>query len=119
MKKKNRKHCVELAKKIALLRDHHQCLRCGRTKSQGWQIHGSHILGEGAHPKMSYLPDNIKALCARCHMWWHSSPTESGHWFRTKHKEWFDSIIVQCKTRERSIGKPDYNVIYTNLKQLL
>ena len=116
MKKRNRKHCVELAKKIALDRDGRRCRRCGRTKESGWQIHGSHILGEGAHPRMSYDPRNIKALCAKCHMWWHSSPTESGHWFRTKYPEWWDEIMGDCLKREKALEKPDYTEVYLDLK---
>lgn len=117
MKKKNRKHCVELAKKIALERDKHTCRRCHRQKGE-WQIHGSHILGEGAHPRMSYDPRNIKALCAKCHMWWHSSPTESGHWFRTKYPEWWDEIMQDCLKKESALeSKPDYTEVYAELKK--
>lgn len=114
MKKKNRKHCVELAKKVAKERDGYTCVRCGRSKQAGWQIQGSHIKGEGAYPNLSYISKNIKALCADCHRWWHSAPTDSGIWFKEKFPEWYEEI--KSLTRE-PVGQPDYNKIFLELKE--
>lgn len=113
MRKKNRKHCVELAKKIAKQRDGYRCLWCGRDENSV-QIQGSHIKGEGAYPNLSYLPRNIKALCAECHRRWHSAPTDSAQWFKEKYPDWYEEI--QALARE-PVGKPDYDAIYTDLKK--
>lgn len=114
IKKKTRKNCVEIAKKIAKARDK-RCVRCGAGPMNA-QMQGSHIKGEGAYPNLSYNPRNIKCLCASCHFWWHSVPTESGHWFRTKFPEWHDEIVGM--TRE-PVGQQDYNAIYKNLCEQL
>lgn len=115
MKKKTRKHAVELAKKVAKARDGYRCQRCGRGEDQV-QIQGSHIKGEGAYPNLSYNPRNIKALCAEDHRWWHSVPTESGLWFKEKFPEWHEEI--QALARE-PVGKHDYNAICEELNNQL
>ena len=79
-----RKKCVERAKKIAIERDGGLCQRCGKSKQDGWQIHGSHVFPEGKYHGMSANTENIKALCAQCHMWWHENPIASSEWFREK-----------------------------------
>src|SRR3990167_4049610 len=62
-----RKKCVEIAKKKAKELVNYTCEHCGRTKKDGWQIHGSHIYSEGVYKSMSADVDNILALCATCH----------------------------------------------------
>lgn len=79
-----RKKLVERAKKIAIERDGGICQRCGKSKISGWQIHGSHVFPEGKYHGMSVNTENIKALCAQCHMWWHENPLASSEWFRGK-----------------------------------
>lgn len=116
MVKKTRKHCTELAKTVAKTRDKFTCLRCGASKANGAQIQGSHIKGTGAYPNLSYYTINIKALCASCHRWWHSAPTDSGVWFRKKFPKWYKVIKgLTCLP----VGKQDYNKIYESLKEEL
>lgn len=110
MVKKSRKHCTELAKKIARTRDK-LCLKCGKGPELA-QMQGSHIKGTGAYPNLSYNPRNIKCLCAECHRWWHSAPTESGLWFAEKYPEWHKEIQEMAK---QPVGKHDYNEIYADL----
>ena len=116
MVKKKRKHCTELAKTVAKTRDKFTCLRCGASKANGAQIQGSHIKGTGAYPNLSYYTINIKALCASCHRWWHSAPTESGIWFKKKFPKWYRDIKDLAHAH---VGKLDYNTIYKNLKEEL
>lgn len=115
--KKPYKKSIELAKKIAKERDGYICVKCGKSKDNGWQIHGSHIKGVGAHPRLAVEPRNIKALCATCHRWWHSSPTDSGKWFRETFPEWAEELDELCKI-ERDMKKPDYQKVYEELKKL-
>ena len=77
-----RKKCVIRAKLKAKERDNYTCVKCGRSAKQGYQIHGSHIKSEGLHRSMSADENNILAMCAQCHWWWHEQPTESDIWFR-------------------------------------
>lgn len=115
MKKKNRKHCVNLAKLIAKKRDGYQCLWCGRDH-YSVQIQASHIKGEGAYPNLSYNPKNIKALCASCHRKWHSSPLDATEWFSTKYPEWHEEIM---RLAREPVGKPDYDKTFEELKKQL
>ena len=90
-----RKLCVDWAKKQAKDRDEWKCQFCGRTGT-GMQIHGSHILPEGAYPLMSAEPFNIITLCAEHHVGginpylnrtfesWHSHPHKFVKWFEEK-----------------------------------
>lgn len=89
-----RKKCVTWAKTEAKKRDGYICQHCGRSKDQGWQIHGSHILPEGTYVSMSADVDNIIALCATCHTggWrgnkntsWHNDPIYFAEWFNKKY----------------------------------
>ena len=92
-----RKKCVVLAKLEARKRDGDKCQYCGRSKAQGYVIHGSHILPEGTYVSMSADSDNIIALCAAHHLSganprmgksepsWHSHPILFAEWFNKKY----------------------------------
>lgn len=114
-----RKHCVALAKRIALTRDGYQCVRCGRSKEHGYKIDGSHIFSEGGHPAISAEPDNIKALCSRCHTLagdsWHEDPAN---------QDWFDKKYPGRRERLRKLerelqGKQDWEQVYQRLSEIL
>ena len=92
-----RKHCVKWAKDEAKKLAGYKCEYCGKTKEQGWQMHGSHILPEGAYPLMSAEPKNIICLCAEHHVAgmssymgnsrqpsWHGDPIFFAGWFNKK-----------------------------------
>jgi len=116
--KKPYRHCIELAKKIAKERDGYKSVKSGLTKDTH-QIHGSHILGVGAHPRMAVYPLNIKALTAQEHLWWHSAPTESGFWFKKKFPQWNKELEELRKEVEGNLLKPNYQRIYEELKEEL
>ena len=53
------------------------CLKCGKNTS----LHMSHIYPKGRYRKMQFDPDNVKALCLGCHLyWWHKHPIEAKEW---------------------------------------
>lgn len=109
---------VEIAKLIAKERDKYTCQKCGATKDSGYQIHGSHIFSEGAHRTLSADPDNIKALCAKCH-----SPTFKGSWHEDPaNQQWFDIKFPGRKERllkkERELlGTQDWKKVLQELKE--
>ena len=73
-----KKKLKALIHEIVLLRDK-ACLKCGNPEFQM-----SHIYSVGAHKRMEFDPDNIKALCYRCHLhWWHKEPMEARYWIKT------------------------------------
>ena len=121
MKKKKKikkpfKKCVTLAKLIAKERDGYICQKCGKSKKQGYQIQGSHILGVGAHPRLAAEILNIKAMCSQCHRWWHSAPTESGEWFKTKFPDWYKELEILRQKEESSLKKKDWHKMLEELK---
>jgi len=110
-----RKKCVIEAKRIALTRDSYTCQKCGRSKENGFPIHGSHVFPEGRYHGMSANPENIKALCYLCHMmWWHKHPTESGIWF----SETFPERHKALKILSRETTKIDWKSELERLKNL-
>lgn len=106
-----RKKACEYAKTIAKHRDEYTCVKCGRSAENGYQIHGSHIFPEGKYHAMSFIVENIKALCARCHMDWHENPLDTA-WFIDK----FPDRYKKLKKMSISNDKPDYKKAYEELK---
>lgn len=96
-----RKKCVTKAKLIAKERDSWTCVKCGRTKAEGWQIHGAHIIAETSHATCAE-PDNIIALCARCHIRWHEHPIETARWFEGKYPGLFDTLQAKATAYTRN-----------------
>lgn len=74
---------VTLAKDIAKERDGWKCMKCGKRKSDGWQIHGAHIVPV-SFDATAADPENIIALCAACHSMGkysaHDNPTDFSAW---------------------------------------
>lgn len=118
----HRKKSLELAKKIAILRDGGICQKCGRSKESGYRIHGSHILSVGYHPALCATLKNIKALCAICHSpgfkgSWHEDPAGNlapDGWF---HKKYPGRIKYLLKLEKEISGSQDWEQIHEDLKQ--
>ena len=80
-----RKKCVGQAKQKVKEKAGYKCERCGRSKANGYVMHGSHVFPEGTYKSMSAEEDNIICLCYLCHfMFWHKSPHEASRWFDEK-----------------------------------
>jgi hypothetical protein len=104
---KLRKKAVTLAKFIARKLAGEKCEYCGRTKKEGWQMHGSHIYPEGVYRSMSALVDNILCLCATHHtggFWknatepsWHEDPIHFARWFNEKYPERAERLRLRSK----------------------
>ena len=76
MKKTERNKLHKLLRELVLIRDK-RCLRCGKESI----LHTSHIYPRGKYPRMQFLPENVKALCTGCHLyWWHKHPIEAREW---------------------------------------
>lgn len=65
MAKSKPKKAADLAREIWRLRG--ACENCPKTKAQGWQMHGAHILGVGAHIRVGADLRNGFCLCSSCH----------------------------------------------------
>jgi len=100
----HRKKCVEWAKTEAKKKAGYKCEKCGRTKTQGYQMHGSHIYPEGVYKSMSADVDNILCLCAIDHMDWHEHPLQAAEWFKTK----YSKLANKLKNRSQII-QPSIN----------
>lgn len=109
-KEKQRKKCVELAKKIARKRDNNKCVMCGND-GRFKQLHGSHIYPEGLYVAMSADPDNIVMHCAYCHLRkWHEHPVGAHDWFKKKYPE------LSKKLKKRSLILEVCDIIYWKKK---
>jgi len=111
------KECRKIASDLAKGRDKYACLRCCRSDKQGWKIDASHIKPKGTHNAMSADVDNIKALCANCHRWWHSNPTESGLWFEKTYPEWHQRLKTRSQ-RTIKMGRYEWTTKLAELKKL-
>jgi len=87
-KQKLKEKCIKKAKVIAKERAGYVCEKCGRSKEEGWQMHGAHIIPV-SYGHTAANPDNILCLCAKCHSMGkesaHDNPTVFTHWLDTKH----------------------------------
>src|SRR5437588_10989177 len=89
-----------LAKAVIIYRDGKQCLRCGKTEN----LHSSHIFPKGKYPKLRFDIDNLKILCAGCHLfWWHKNPVLAGEWVKTAiGKVRYDRLLKRVMFADRS-----------------
>ena len=113
-----RKEAVRVAKLLAKHRDNYHCVNpdCTKTASQGYQMHGSHILNEGTHHRMSVEPTNIMCQCAQHHMDWHGNP-KLQDWFEEKFPGLKEKLIKMDREFDREFIKPDYEKILKDLKE--
>lgn len=92
---KDKGKAIELAKKIAKTRANYECEKCSRTKAQGWQMHGAHILPV-TWAKTAANPDNILCLCGACHSLGgksqHQNPIPFARWFEQKWPGRYDEL---------------------------
>lgn len=115
-----KKKAIELAKKLAKERDGYICQKpgCGASKANGDQIHGAHILPV-TYGLTAANPENIIALCARCHTFspysWHQSPIENAFWFDEKYPGLKEKLLGLAKP-SRPIKKDEWETIYHTLK---
>jgi hypothetical protein len=122
-----RKKCVEIAKKIAKSRDNYTCQYCGK-RGTGMQIHGSHILPEGAYPLMSAEPYNIIALCAEHHVGgssshmnrtlesWHSHPIKFSQWFNNTWPGRYKELVRLSEEKRNHVV--NWKARYEEMKKL-
>ena len=76
--KERQRLMVELDKLFALIikeRYWWACVKCGRSKAQGYQMQCAHIKPKGKYQRLRYELLNAICLCANCHRVWHD---ESG-----------------------------------------
>lgn len=121
MKKKTqtywRKKCVEIAKKIARIRDRNVCVWCGND-GRYKQLHGSHVFPEGRHRGMSAEVENIKMLCAYCHMRrWHESPIEGMTWFKGKYPERYRKLLKMSRLTIKKDWEKELVLLKEELKK--
>lgn len=111
-----RKKCVGVAKILAKERDGYICQRCGKSKEAGYRIEGSHVFPEGRYHGLSADPENIKALCSDCHIWWwHAHPTEAGVWFKEKYPERYAYLLELSRTTIKKDWKKEYEAMRMQL----
>jgi len=111
--KATKKKAIDLAKKICRLEG--ICLKCGRTKAQGWRIHAHHIIPV-TFGHTAALTSNLICLCAACHSTGghaaHQNPIEFSNWFNESFPGKYDVL----RTIAHNKSKVDWNLVYIGLQ---
>jgi 5-methylcytosine-specific restriction endonuclease McrA len=111
-----RKKMVARAKLLAKERDNFICQHC-RKDGKIYQMHGSHVFSEGRYHGMSDMLENIKTLCAQCHIDWHENPLGQD-WFRKKFPERYEFLLKQSRKTIKRNWKQEYENSTWNLLSL-
>ena len=114
MRKPSRKTLIknldEVCRELALERDGNRCVKCGVYSEGGYGLHASHIVPKQRGYHVRWVLDNIKILCAGCHLWWHKDPL-AGIWLKDvllKHdKVRYDRIKSINKDQRSSFKQND------------
>lgn len=86
------------------------CERCGKAEN----LQCAHVITR-SNLHLRYDTQNLMALCAGCHLWWHKEPLEAIQWFYSAWPE-----RVKYLTKEKYvIGKPDYEAIIEHLENFV
>lgn len=62
--------------------------------------------------------ENIKALCFKCHEWWHLNPCESGKWFAGKFPDRFANLTRKAR-ENKIIDRVGWEKMLVKLKKML
>lgn len=107
-----KRKCDTLFSKI--IREAGKCDWCGRDGRQV-QLQCSHVVSR-KYLKLRWDENNANALCAGCHMRWHSHPIEAIEWFKSKYPARYD-YLMQEKIGTHKMTLEDYKQLYQNLKE--
>ncbi len=117
---KFKKKAIELAKKIAKDKAGWKCEKCGRTKRQGWQQHGAHIIPV-EYGLTACVVENILCLCAKCHSMGrdsaHENPVPFSRWLEEKYPGRYDKLW-EIAREVRPIYSSEWEERYKSLKTL-
>lgn len=121
-KKTDKGKAVDEAKLIAKLRAGYKCEKCPKTKEDGWQMHGAHIIPVGYNGTAAD-PDNILCLCATCHSMGkdssHQNPIPFSNWFNEKFPGRYDELWqIAWGYTQNPRPKKDWIQIRKDLKEL-
>lgn len=112
--KSQKKACIELAKRICRIGG--VCIKCGRSKAQGWQIHAAHIMPV-TYANTCASTYNLIPLCAACHSMGprsaHQNPHEFVLWFEERFPGRYKLLQAIANTHKSN----DWSMIYLALLQ--
>lgn len=114
---------VEIAKTISKIKANYICEKCGKSKAEGWQMHGAHIMPV-TWAKTAAMPENILCLCASCHSMGgnsqHQDPIPFSRWFDNKWPGRYDNLRnLAVSYSQNPKPKMDWDEVLVNLKQEL
>ncbi len=93
-----RSECDGLVRELVLARDHHKCVRCGKTE----KLQAAHILPKGHYPRLRYELDNILSLDVGCHLYFaHKDPVGFTRWLEEKYPGRIDQLRVMAASAGR------------------
>jgi len=83
MAKKDNGKSADLARKIWRQIGCCEADKLCRSKKTDPQLHGAHIYGVGAYPRLMADLRNGMSLCSTCHRYWTSSPLDFAEFVKT------------------------------------
>ena len=104
-----------LVREIVFVRDEFKCVRCGRSREQGYKLDPSHILPKGTYPRMRFEVSNVLTMCSGvCHRDWHDNPLG---------QDWFDVAYpgrqLELQIMARCAPRVDFKLLKLVLTQTL
>jgi 5-methylcytosine-specific restriction endonuclease McrA len=115
--KQRRDKVDDVFSKVIRQRDGYTCRACGKSRAET-VIQCSHIYSR-RHKATRWDLDNAVALCFKCHMDWHSNPTEA----RKLALTWMSGKQLAALRRKAmtptKVRKDEKEKIYRKLKDLL
>lgn len=117
-----KERAIKLAKLISKTKAGYQCEKCPKNKSQGWQMHGAHILPV-EWDATAAMPENILCLCATCHSMGresqHEDPIPFARWFEAKWPGRYDELREIATSYVRNpFPKIDWELKCSELKEI-
>lgn len=90
---------------------------CSNTKENGHQMHGAHILGVGAHPRISSDLRNGICLCSTCHRRSHDDYALMSR--IVKSLKWYPKYEAALRENSRpGLSKVDWDERISFLKEI-
>jgi 5-methylcytosine-specific restriction endonuclease McrA len=92
-----------LARRATFERAKHRCERCLKPDRLQW-----HHVYSRAIVTLRWDLDNLVALCAGCHLWWHHNPLDAAEWFDDHCDRTDPKRKLRLAVSRRTVRKTDY-----------
>jgi len=89
------------------------CQRC----LKGGRLECSHIFSR-RHKAIRHDTRNAKALCFKCHRWWHEDPAEANNWLiSTIGQVNADNLLRMAHSTHKNPHKAELEILYAEMEK--